>query len=132
MDQNFEQQGFEKDLERIGKEVRERITAPETSQQGTVDHREVIREVTRPIVYPLQATSTPTSDDSDGMLPAYAATFPQETRARAEGLIRLAVEKGIYAAAEEARKTGDAALIDTFHDAITTKLFEEFKRRGII
>jgi len=132
MDQpNFEKnQPFEADVEHIGKEVRERTLSQESSKADSADAKEIIKEVTRPIIHSQRSDSA--SDDSAGILPAYTADFPKDSKDMAEALVRFAVEKGIYRAAQEAKKTGDAAVIDAFHDAITTKLYDEFKRRGIL
>jgi len=68
---------------------------------------------------------------SAGPLPSYASDAPADVKLKAEVLLKLAWDKGITAAVREARKA-DPLTIDIFHDAITEKLYEEFKSRGIL
>jgi len=64
-------------------------------------------------------------------LPGYAQNEPEDARLRGEKLVDLAWHKGLVAAINEAKKS-DPLTMDIFHDAITEKLYEEFKKRKII
>ncbi|MBI4119459.1 MAG: hypothetical protein HY456_01260 [Parcubacteria group bacterium] len=128
MEQQFEHKGLEADIERLSKEVSEQVSRPEV-KRGEVSHRDVVREAVRPLIYP---QNEPQQKEEGGFLPDYAKDFPPESKLKVEQLIDLAIHKGIERAADEARKAGDPAVIDLFHDAITTKLLEEFQRMGIL
>lgn len=65
------------------------------------------------------------------ILPKYLDTAPEETKLAVEELLDLAWHKGIKKAAEEAKRAGPL-ILDAFHDALTDKLYEEFKKRKLI
>lgn len=129
MEQQFEHKGLEADIDRLKAEVEERAKSPEATK-GEISHRDIAREVSRPLVYP-QGSLQPQSQ-SKNILPDYAENFSSEKKLAIEQFIDMAIHKGIEKAAAEARKTGDGAVIDAFHDAITTKLLEEFQRLGLL
>jgi len=126
----FEHKGLKADIERLKLEVAERAASPE-AEKGEISHRDIVHEVTRPLIYPL-VPQKPIQNERQDILPDYAKDFPAKTRLKAEGWIDLAMHKGIAKAAEEAGKSGDPAALDAFHDAITTKLLEEFQSLGIL
>ncbi|KKU14758.1 hypothetical protein A3A20_00700 [Candidatus Wolfebacteria bacterium RIFCSPLOWO2_01_FULL_45_19] len=126
MEPKFEHKGLEADIERLKADVAERLKSPE-AMRGGISHRDIVREATRPLVYP----SGPSSQ-SRSVLPDYAEDFSAETKLKIEELIDMAIHKGIEKAATAARKSGSAAIMDAFHDAVTTKLLEEFQRLGIL
>lgn len=128
MEPQFEHKGLEADIERLKTEVAERAASPEAIK-GEISHRDIVREAARPLIYPGQ---TPQAYPPSNVLPDYAVNFSAETKLKIEQLVDLAVHKGIEKAAAEARKTGDGAVIDAFHDAITTKLLEEFQKLGLL
>jgi len=126
------EQNFEADVEKIGIEVKEKIANIEESG-GDINHKEIIREVTHPIVHQTTPPVLPQSGVSGNhVLPSYTKEFPADVVQRAELLVNYAFEKGIFQAAEEARKNSEPAVMDAFHDAITTTLYKEFKNRGIL
>lgn len=47
-------------------------------------------------------------------------------------LVDLAFEKGIAKAVEEAKKTGDAYLIDAFHDALIDEVYDILIKEGLL
>jgi tyrosyl-tRNA synthetase len=130
MEQQFEHKGLEADIERLKAEVAEHLRKPEV-QRGEVSHRDVVKEMIRPMIY--ESTQNHKAEEiREAIFPDYARSFPAETKLKVEQLIDLALHKGIANAAAEARKTGDPATMDLFHDAITTKLFDEFVKLGIL
>lgn len=130
MEQQFEHKGLEADIDRLKAEIVEHLRRPEV-QSGKVSHREVVKEVVRPLIYPSERERK-IDEARESILPDYATDFPAETKLKVEQLIDLALHQGIINAAAAARKTGDPAVMDLFHDAITTKLFDEFVRLGIL
>ncbi len=69
--------------------------------------------------------------DRPKILPEYLETAPKDIKLEVEKLLDLAWHKGIAAAAQEAKKN-EPLIIDGFHDALTDKLYEEFKKRKLI
>jgi len=128
------EQNFESDIEKIGSEVKEKVSRIEVASDEA-NHKEIIREVTHPIIHGVpsqQIVAKHNGDEGIGALPAYTKEFPTDVRQHAEALVSYAFEKGIFQAAEEARRNSEPAVMDAFHDAITTTLYEEFKKRGIL
>jgi hypothetical protein len=123
-------------LEQEIKELAETIRARhETSSEKG---REAVKSVMEERIYgsPLPPKQMPSVTDPNAArgtktLPGYAAQFPPEVKMRAEELIDLAWHKGISAAVKKVKKT-DALTMDLFHDAITEKLYAEFKKRKIL
>jgi hypothetical protein len=123
--------------------LEERLQSLKTEQQK-VSPREAVREhlagriygtatikpaappATTPSVTPLPAAS---ADDS--ALPVYMKQRSDEDKFVAKKLIDIAWHKGIDVAVREA-KTEGVFMLDVLHDALTDKLYEEFKRRGLI
>ncbi len=74
--------------------------------------------------------STTTTHPSS-VLPAYAASMPEELQLKVEKLVDMAWHKGIDAAILEARKSG-AVVLDMLHDSLTGKIYEEMEKRGLL
>lgn len=112
---------------------------------GTIEKgKEAIREKMGERIFgsplpPAPSPSTPpaTGQASSGTqkvkspLPRYAEELPAEAKFKAEKLLDFAWHKGLRAAIAEVRKS-DPLTMDLFHDAITEKLYEEFKKRGVL
>ena len=125
-----EHEALERDILELSKELKT-FSAPEIT-------KETIRQVLGERIYqsPLPPTpeelKAPTpSPKQTSPLPKYAEDLPAEARLKAEELIDLAWHKGIIRAVKEVRKT-DPLTMDVFHDAITEKLYQEFKKRGLL
>ncbi|TSC89086.1 MAG: Uncharacterized protein G01um10143_467 [Parcubacteria group bacterium Gr01-1014_3] len=71
------------------------------------------------------------SQSSASTLPSYTQNAPEEVRLKIEKLIDLAWHKGIWRAVQEA-KNSDPLTLDALHDALTDKIYEEFKKRGLL
>ncbi|HEY4475615.1 MAG TPA: hypothetical protein VJB92_02760 [Candidatus Paceibacterota bacterium] len=131
----FEHAALEKEIKELTKEI---------EQSGNLEQgKEAIKEAIGERIYksPLppeteqasQAqpqTSKEKAKDTSS-LPSYAGKLPAEAKLRAEQILDLAWHKGINAAIKEVRKT-DPLTMDLFHDAITEKLYQEFKKRRIL
>ncbi len=75
--------------------------------------------------------SSGTSQSQSSSLPSYAQNAPEEARLKIEKLIDLAWHKGIWRAVQEARNN-DPLTIDALHDALTDKIYDEFKKRNLL
>lgn len=69
--------------------------------------------------------------DEDSILPAYASTASAQNKQEVEHLLSVAFREGIVKATAEAQKSSPYVL-DTFHDALTGKLYPELQKRGIV
>lgn len=127
----FEHSILEEDIKRLSLEIKSRGLA----EKGKKGVKTVIQEQTAP---PITATGTAAQPAQPAAPPASSVTLPsyldKETdllKLKVEKLLDLALHKGVNRAAEEARDNGPL-VVDAFHDALTDKLYDELKQRGLI
>lgn len=128
MEQKFEYAELEKDIERLAAETKEKAGVTPESQ------REAVKQTVAKEIYPAgeMPTSKPIETSAPSpALPNYLQNASQEVRLQVERLVDLAWHKGIRAAVKEAEKSG-AFFVDALHDALTDKLYNEFKNRGLL
>lgn len=118
---------FESDLQKLAFEVKNYQEKPETKELSAPEMiKKALEEATPNLV------QNPTASGSDGsLLPGYAQSASPSVKVEVESLIQKAMQGGIFAAAEEARRSSPYVL-DAFHDAITGKLHEELEKRGML
>jgi len=124
----FEHAALEQDIARLSAEIKSR---PEARPEAA---REVLKEAVGREIYPEKAAAPAkekVGEPASPILPAYLTTSGEEVKLKVEKLIDLAWHKGIAAAVKEAKKSGSLVL-DALHDALTDKLYEEFKKRGLL
>lgn len=68
------------------------------------------------------ATTTPATDTPSWQDPALADTVQQ--------LVNVAFTAGVPAAVQKARESGNAALVDALHDALTDQFYQELRARN--
>ena len=123
---------LEQDIERLSREIRENKNSPEYKK---LSEREVLRRSLGPIIQkpvlsqPVQFS--PTKPFQTTILPDYLINDPDEIKINVEKLIDMTFHQGIEKTAAEAKKFGPYVL-DAYHDALTDKLYEELKKRGLI
>lgn len=128
MEAKFEHAALEKDIERLSAELKSGRAEEEKHKEalraalGTTIYREEMRVD----IDKKRAESAPPS-----VLPSYLQKAPNEIKLMVEKLLDKAWHKGIEAAAKEARQQGPL-ILDAFHDALTDKLYEELKKRGVL
>lgn len=122
----FEHSALEKDIQRLSKEV---LEYKKSSGKEALPEREVLRSVIGSRVQAEQQVSEP--PQTSNMLPQYLQQESSEIKLKVEELIDIAFHKGIDASVEEAKKYGPFVL-DSFHDALTTKIYDELKARKLI
>lgn len=125
-----EHEALERDILELSKE----LNAPGEQESS----KETIKKILGERIYqsplpptPEELKPPPISPKKVTPLPRYAEDLPAQARLKAEELIDLAWHKGIMKAIKEVRKT-DPLTMDVFHDAITEKLYQEFKKRGLL
>lgn len=134
--QEQEAQFRPEDIEKIRRAVEEKKNAPEF---GNLPEIEIVKEAIRPIVRPQSAVKSGAPATSpaveqiarDNALPSYAKNADEDAQERIERLLSLAFQIGIEKAASEAEKS-DPFSLDAFHDALTDKLYQELKKRGML
>ena len=122
---------LERDIAALTKEIGQNVLV----ERGKEAIRETINQKLHgsPIASPADTGGViPTPvPQTNGPLPAYAKDAPPELKLKVEKLLDVALHKGIMVAVREA-KNNDPAVMDMFHDAITERLYDEFKKRKII
>lgn len=133
MNTNFESVPFEKDIQDFSKEVKEHQVKNKIESIQETHVKDLLKlRLNQSQISPSQKSQAGSSvlQESDS-LPDYLITESSQVKNKVEGLIGLAFSKGIEASAKEANKAGPF-ILDAFHDALTSKLYEELKRRGLL
>lgn len=127
------ERGLEADLKHLATEVKTGREAPEN--RGISD-REIIRQSLQAMA-PSAAQSAPDPASNSNQtviqnpLPDYAQNATAETKLEIEYLLDMAFHKGVATAMKEAAKS-NPFVFDAFHDALTGKLHDELKKRGMV
>lgn len=118
------------DVEGVAREISKHKERPEA---GRLTSHELLRMSLRSYTgaSPQVQSPTPAQQVEESVLPAYAQNAPAPTKEEIENLLRIAFQKGVLAAAEEAKKT-NPFILDAFHDALAGKLYPELKKRGLL
>ncbi len=131
MDQQFEHNILEQDIERLSKEIAEKRNLLESKK---MPEREIIKQTLEPIIKPTVSQPAPiqpsVSAEKD-ILPDYLKDSPAEIKLQVEKLVDSVFHQGIEKTAKQARQAG-AFILDAFHDALTDKMHEELKKRKLI
>jgi len=133
MNTNFENAPFEKDIQDFSKEVREHQIKNKIERIQEIHVKDLLRPRFGRSPFPQPQKSRadgPVLQESDS-LPDYLTAESSQVKDRVNGLIGLAFSKGIETSAKEAAKFGPF-ILDAFHDALTSKLYEELKNRGLL
>lgn len=133
MNTKFENVIFEKDIQDLSREVKEHQEKNKIENVQESHVKEILRfRIGQTQISQAQKDRSGTTalQQSDSF-PDYLLKESDEVKNRVEGLINLAFLKGIEAATKEAASSGPF-ILDAFHDALTSKLYEELKRRGLL
>lgn len=120
-------EAFEKDIERLSREVKEIVKSPEWESRSA---KEAVQQVLRPLVY-AQGKKDEKGAAAETGLPAYVQEAPENVKIKIEHLLSLVFKHGLEKAAAKARQDSPFVL-DAFHDALVDKFYEELKKRQII
>ena len=117
----------EQHLERISGEVKE------YQQQKGIEQadRNAVKEVLRPYVERAPAQSSAPSSGISPVLPNYLQNDAPEVKAKVTELVNGAFQHGIEKSIAEAARYGPY-ILDAFHDALTSKVYDELKLRRLI
>ncbi len=131
MDQ-FNHNILERDIKKLSKEIAEKRILPE--YKG-LSEKELLRQALQPLVKQsvsqLENQLSKAAPIEKDILPDYLRDSPNEIKLQVERLIDSVFHKGIEKTAKEANLAG-AFILDSFHDALTDKLYEELKNRKLL
>lgn len=134
MSETFEQNKIEQEIAELSKQIEQKRNLLE-SQKGIIEEKEVVREVLGEKikqVSPVPPASSPAGTTAKpGVGTSYLDSVDPETEAEVNRLLGIVFSKGIEAAISEAERD-DAYLMDAFHDALTDKMYEEMRTRGMV
>lgn len=131
---NFEHNALEADILKLSKEIADK---KQLLEHQDLSERDIIKKILHPIVKQVPVrnqqsdVSSKISDVDNKNLPDYLKDSPADIKLQVEKLIDLAMYYGVEKAAKTAGKF-NAFIVDAFHDAITDKLYDELKNRGIL
>jgi hypothetical protein len=132
MNVNFEHNPFEKDLQRFSKEVREHQIKNKIENIQESHIKDVlVSGYSHPAAVAATVQKPAAVLDETKTLPDYLISEPAQVKNRVEHLLSLAFSEGIEKSAKEAAKSGPF-ILDAFHDALTSKLYDELKKRGLL
>lgn len=115
---------LEADIDRIAGDVEKYRQAPETKD---FSHEQLLRKAIHELTeHPMPTGQGVANDGSD-----YAKGAPAGAKLEVDHYLSMAFKDGILKAVNEAKKSNPFVL-DAFHDALTGKLYDEFKRRGLL
>lgn len=122
----FKQEHLAAELAMLEAEIKKHEAVPEAKP---VSGREIIKKSLQIFVSPAPSAAAPSDG---GVLPAYVRDASSGTKFEVEHLIDQALHEGIAKATRAAAASHNPFVLDAFHDALSGKLYDEFKRRGIV
>lgn len=133
MNSNFEHAPFEKDLRDFSKEIKEYQAENKIESLQKKHVKDFLKSrLGQPSISVRTKTPAPTSVlDESKILPDYLISESAQIKSKVEELIGLVFAEGVERAAKKASKSGPF-ILDAFHDALTAKLYEELKKRGLV
>jgi hypothetical protein len=122
----FKQEHLAAELATLEAEIKKHESGPEAA---AVSGREAIKKSLQVFVPTAPAAAAPSDS---GLLPAYVRDASPGAKLEIEHLIDQAMHEGIAKATKTAAAAHNPFILDAFHDALSGKLYDEFKRRGIV
>lgn len=123
----FKQEVLEAEIKRLSAEIEKYKELPEGH---LLDGQEIVKKTIQSMVPVPPQTAVP-SQPSNGTLPDYVTDAPVEAKLEIEYLINMALNNGLDKANAAAMKSS-AFVVDSFHDAMASKLYPELQKRGIL
>lgn len=123
---NIEHPQIEKHLEQVSQELREKQIQQKIEKVDKPVIKHYLQEKTVAAPQPQKHTAA-----TDNDLPQYLKQESPEIKNSVEELINMTFDKGINASVAEAKKCGPF-ILDAFHDTLTSKLYDELKKRKLI
>ncbi|MBU4348611.1 hypothetical protein KJ671_03890 [Patescibacteria group bacterium] len=133
MNINFEQAPIEKDIQGLSQEIKERQAESNVEVSSETEVKDFLKTKIGDSVVRAK-TNIQSSDstlDENKTLPDYLINESKEIKNKVEQLITLAFNEGIEKSIKEATKSGPF-ILDAFHDALTSKLYDELKKRKLL
>ena len=133
MNPKIEQVPFEKDLRKFSRELLEHKAKNNIEKIQESHVREVLNSRVGHVPVSGSAgakAKTQVLNEAD-TLPDYLISAPAEVKGKVEELISLTFSQGLDKSTKAASKAGPF-ILDAFHDAITSKLYAELKKRNLL
>lgn len=123
---------IEQDIVQLEKQLQEKKAAleqehPGTMSQESVSEKEILRDIIgeriqrqAPLYQPAPASPSPTAPPASEP-PSY---FSQELKDKIQEIIAIVFDKNLEEGIKEATRTGNASLIDAFHDILVDELYD--------
>ncbi len=121
----FKNYNFDEEVTHLQGEVEKHRQSPESRD---LSNQELLKKALQSVTPPVAK-----NDDKKGSnsgMSDYAESAPPGAKLEVEHLIGTALNEGIMKAVARASQSSPFVL-DAFHDALSGKLYDEFKRRGI-
>lgn len=128
-----EKKSFEGDVEQLRQNITEKKNSPEYKNSSD---KELIRQVIQPAAQKTNVSlpnvaSQP--NDQPNVIPGYLQNSSDEIKKQVNGWVEKVFQNGLARTVEEIKgKYDDPFFLDAFHDALTDKLYDELKKRGMI
>lgn len=129
---------LEQEISQLEEELASRKTALEKQrEEGGLDKLPTEKEILKEVIGQKINLSIPTqSQPPSAVQPPPIAELPsylsEELKSKVQELVNTAFVASIDQAVKEAKATGNAALIDAFHDALVDELYNQLVERGKI
>lgn len=123
-------QQLERDLELKKRELGQKQESGEIAEVPR--EKETLRQVIGEKIQQTQPSRSQSalSDDNQQQSSVSPSSTSEEFKSKIQELINIAFSKSISNAIKEARATGNAALIDSFHDTLVDELYNYLIERG--
>ena len=134
------EQGIKNNIEAEIAELASQIEAKRKileSERGMVEEREIVRQAVGEKMsqniptFSISGQTKTGSQTSTDIRKSYLDSVPPEVEAEVNGLLAIVFEKGVEGAIKIASKSSPLVM-DAFHDALTDKLYNDLKDKGIL
>lgn len=127
---------LEKDIQRLSQEIKTLRNLPEGQN---LSDKELIQRALKSEIKQVDFSANknvPVISEAESnkiekeVLPNYLKDSPDDLKLEVERVVELTFRKGLWEAIAEAKKRGPV-VVDALHDALTDKVYEEFKKRNL-
>jgi len=139
MSENFVANDLEAEIAELSRQIEDKKRTLE-AENGIIHEKEVVSEAVAEHFYTPAPAAVASDNNNDGNSapvkpkPAtqdYLDTLPPETVESINLYVAMIPAKGIRQTVKKVQ-TEEPFLVDAFHDALVTRLYDELKSRGII
>ncbi len=126
------QNKIESEIAELTKQIEEKRRILE-SNKGIIEEKEIVRQAIGEKI--AESTSAPRSSSVKPITlsgtSSYLDSVDKETEEKVNSLLQIFTKKGLKAAIKEL-EGADFFVVDAFHDALTDKMYEQLKEKGLV